>query len=103
MEAMHTHGLSKPFAYNNSRRVVRAINYEDLPNQFRKKSDFNLFQYSVGRIDGLAIQTKTPSRNKYKNMTRFMSGTRKYLIKHASNMWAKFRYLSGIMEACRIY
>ena len=64
MEAMRTHGISKAFVYDNLRRVVRAINdnpslkiemgnYQELADEFRKKSDFDLFQYNVACIDGL--------------------------------------------------
>ena len=92
IEAMRTHGVSQSFTYYNLRSVVRAINSN--PNlkikcdtssealrtrasNFKALGDYDLFQYCVGAIDGLAIKTRTPNRNSYKNTARFMSGSKK--------------------------
>jgi DDE superfamily endonuclease len=94
MEAMRTHGVSQSFTYANLRSVVRAINKN--PNlkigcdssmsglrtaaaNFNKLGDHDLFKYCVGAIYGLAIRTRTPNRNSYKNTARFTSGSKKMI------------------------
>ena len=81
IEAMKTHGVSQSFTYSNLRSVVRAINSN--PNlkikcdtsdeslrtrgtNFKDLGDYDLFQYCVGAIEGLAIKTRTPNRNSCK-------------------------------------
>ena len=94
IEAMRTHGVSSTFTYSNLRNVVRAINgnpqlkinfdrsdlgLKSSAANFNKLGDHDLFQYCVGAIDGLAIKTRTPNRNSFKNTARFMSGSKKMI------------------------
>ena len=92
IECMRTHGVSSPFVYENLRRVVRAINNhpglaitcDTSANSMKAKAksyfdlgDHDLFKYCVGAIDGLAIKTRTPSKNLFQNTARFTSGSKK--------------------------
>ena len=91
IESMRTHGLSQAFVYENLRKVVRAINNHPKleivcdtslnsmkikAKNYAELGDHNLFRYCVGAIDGLAIKTRTPSRNLFHNTARFISGSK---------------------------
>ena len=92
MESMRTHGLAESTTYRIFKKVVKAINKHPAlkiefdtsadsltmkADNFNKLGDHDLFQYCVGAIDGLAIKTRTPNRELYKNTARFMSGSKK--------------------------
>jgi DDE superfamily endonuclease len=92
VESMRTHGLSQAFVYDNLRKIVKAINNNPRlaivcdtsassmilkSKNYGVLGDHNLFKYCVGAIDGLAIKTRTPSRNVYQNTARFTSGSKK--------------------------
>lgn len=89
-EVMRTHGVSKPFAYENLHRVVDAINacpqlkieydkrkLETYAKGFEDRSFNNLFKYCCGAIDGLAIRICIRKRDTA-NQTRFYSGSKKF-------------------------
>lgn len=98
LEAMRTHGISMPTAYDNFHRVIEAINTHpaldivcdnSLPElqrrsvHFMERSTHELFKYCTGAIDGLAIHIRAPSNSEVMNQSRFYSGSKK---KYCLNM-----------------
>ena len=92
MEAMRTHGLSKSYSYDVFRLVVRAINKhpalaintdnsleycKSKASRIQERSSYGIFKYCTGCIDGLALYVNAPSKKKYKNQSRFRSGSKK--------------------------
>ena len=98
IEAMRTHGMSMPTAYDNFHRVIDAINENPALEivcdnsisalrtrsaQFMERSTHDIFQYCTGAIDGLAVHIRAPSNAEVMNQSRFYSGSKK---KYCLNM-----------------
>lgn len=96
IEAMRTHGVSKPFLYQNFHRVVKAVNNHPIleikcnntlealkarADAFKARSTHGLFSFCTGAIDGLCITITCPKG--VKNQTKYYSGTKK---KYCINM-----------------
>jgi hypothetical protein len=93
MESMRTHGMSMSYVYDNFHNVVRAINKHPAlaitsgnTTQYckckadaimKQRSSYGIFKYCCGCIDGIALSCDTPHRKKYKNQSRFFSGSKK--------------------------
>ena len=79
VEAMRTHGLSKPFVYANLHDVVKAINthpsleikydssiasLKKRAKEFQNRGQFGLFEYMTDAVDGILIRIEAPKRMK---------------------------------------
>lgn len=92
IETMRTLGIAKSTAYENFKRVIRAINNHPLLQiqcdmsvdaqkeraaGFEALSTHKTFQFCTGAVDGLALTTIAPSRKKFRNQAQFHSGSKK--------------------------
>lgn len=96
MEAMRTHGISRPQAFKNFHDVVEAINscpalditydtknvdvLNGVAEGFKNRSGHDIFKKCVGAIDGLAIKIQCPSKNEVLNQAQYYmySGSKKF-------------------------
>lgn len=101
LEAMRTRGMSMSTVYDKYHRVVEAIYTHPaleiicdklLPElqrrsvHFMERSTHDIFKYCTGAIDGLAIHIRAPSNSEVMNQSRFYSGSKKILLKHARSV-----------------
>jgi hypothetical protein len=106
--------MRRSFVALNFKKFVRAVNRHpslaikfdksrnnllQMATEFKNKSDFQLFQYCVGCIDGLAIKIKTLKKSEVLNTARFMSGSKKKMCMNMQGVCdARTRFIAVTMK-----